>query len=152
MAYADFDFYKNGYYGSNLTEQNATLFLERASDELDAVTFNRLVDAFPEVEAHISKVKKAVCAVADAIFLVEAHREAVAMQKAEDGTYRGSVASVSSGRESIHYQNTSANASVYAAAAANEQAFKALIRDTACTYFAGIPDARGTNLLYAGWC
>ena len=65
MAYADFTFYGSGYFGDTLTEETAPKWLERASDELDAITFGRLTFAFPTVEAHAAKVKKAVCAISD---------------------------------------------------------------------------------------
>ena len=39
MAYTDFTFYGTGYFGDTLTEETAPKWLERASDELDAITF-----------------------------------------------------------------------------------------------------------------
>ena len=59
MAYTDFAFYGSGYFGDTLTEETSPKWLERASDELDAITFGRLTFAFPTVEAHAAKVKKA---------------------------------------------------------------------------------------------
>lgn len=135
MAYADFTFYGSGYFGDTLTEETAPKWLERASDELDAITFGRLTFAFPTVEAHAAKVKKAVCAIAEALYWIDVQRRASSAQKAEDGSYHGAVASISSGRESISYLTGGANSSVYAASA---------------QYLANIPDANGINLLYAG--
>lgn len=149
MAYTDYGFYKDTYFGEHLTEDTAPRYLERASDEVDNLTFGRLANSFPVDEVHGKKVKKAVCAVADALYLVDTQRKAVAMQQAEDGSYRGAVSSISSGKESISFAN-GASASVYAVAAANEQAFNKLIADTAVKYLANVPDAKGTNLLYAG--
>ena len=103
MAYADFTFYGSGYFGDTLTEETAPKWLERASDELDAITFGRLTFAFPTVEAHAAKVKKAVCAIAEALYWIDVQRRASSAQKAEDGSYHGAVASISSGRESISY-------------------------------------------------
>ena len=98
MAYADFDFYQKSYYGDVLTAENANKWLARASDELDAPTFGRLTFAFPTIEAHAAKVKKAVCAIAEALFYIDAQRAAASAQLAADGSYRGAVASISSGR------------------------------------------------------
>lgn len=149
MAYADFDFYQKGFFGDVLTEDNAEKWLSRASDELDGPTFGRLTFAFPTVEAHAEKVKKAVCAIAEALFYIDVQRRAASAQKAADGSYRGSVASVSSGRESISYSNNSAT-TVYAAAAASDDAQTSLINSIAVKYLANVPDAQGINLLYAG--
>lgn len=151
MAYADFTFYTETFYGDTLTEDIAGKWLERASDELDALTFRRLTSAFPTEAAHIVKVKKAVCAIADALYLVDLQRIAASAQQAADGSYRGAVTSISSGKESISYAvNSAASASVYAAAAANAEARTTLLRDIAVTYLSNIPDDNGVNLLYAG--
>lgn len=151
MAYADHAFYKGTYYGEVLTEEAvANRWLDRASDEIDALTFGRLTFAMPTHEAHVQKVKKAVCAVAEALFQIDVHSKAAAAQKAEDGTYRGAVASVSSGAESISYSSVGASSSAYAAAAASEDAKNALVGSIAAKYLANIPDANGINLLYAG--
>lgn len=122
MAYTDFTFYGSGYFGDTLTEETAPKWLERASDELDAITFGRLTFAFPTVEVHAVKVKKAVCAIAEALYWIDVQRRASSAQKAEDGSYHGAVASISSGRESISYSAGSANSSVYAAAATSAEA------------------------------
>lgn len=151
MAYADFTFYTESFYGDTLTKENANKWLERASDKLDAFTFKRLTSAFPTEAAHIVKVKKAVCAIADALYLIDLQRIAASAQQAPDGSYRGAVTSISSGKESISYAvNGAASASVYAAAAASADAQTALLRDIAATYLSNIPDNNGVNLLYAG--
>ncbi len=148
--YADYAFYTDSFFGDTLTAENANKWLTLASDELDTLTFGRLTFAFPTVEAHAEKVKKAVCAVAEALFNIDYQHKAVTAQKAEDGTYKGPIASVSSGRESISYASPAANASVYAAAAANYAEQNKLIGSIVAKYIANIPDANGINLLYAG--
>lgn len=151
MAYADFTFYTDNYYGDTLTEDNADKWLERASDELDALTFRRLVSAFPTETSYVVKVKKAVCAIADALYLTDLQRKAASAQQAADGSYRGAITSITSGKESISYAvNGAASASVYAAAAANAEAQTNLLRDIAAMYLANVPDSNGVNLLYAG--
>ena len=149
-AYADLTFYKDSFFGDVLTDKNANKWLSLASDEIDTLTFGRLTFAFPTVEAHIEKVKKAVCAVAEALFYIDLQRKAASAQVTDEGTYRGSVASISSGRESISYSVNNASASVYAAAAANAAEQSRLIGSIAAKYLANIPDANGINLLYAG--
>lgn len=149
MAYTDFDFYTTGFHGDVLTEQTAAKWLERASDEIDLVTFHRLDAGFPTEETHAIKVKKAVCAVAEVLFFVDEQRQAVSVSKDSQGRYRGAVASISSGRESVSYAQTASN-SVYAKAVADQAEMSRLVRDVATKYLANVPDAYGINLLYAG--
>lgn len=150
MAYADYDFYSGTFHGDVLNKENAEKWLDRAGDELDAITFGRLTFAFPTFEAHAVKVKKAVCAIADALCCIDEQRRAFSAQKAEDGSYRGAVTSISSGRESISFSASSANGSVYVAAASSTGAQTKLLSSVAVKYLANIPDANGINLLYAG--
>lgn len=149
MAYADYEFYTSTYCGDVLTEENATKWLTRASDEVDCLTFDRLATAFPTEERHAEKVKKAVCAIAEALFQINEQQQAAGVQRAADGTLRGAVASVSSGRESVSY-STGASGTSIAAAAANETERLRLLQGIAVRYLANVPDACGTNLLYAG--
>lgn len=149
MAYADFDFYQNNFFGDTLTEQTAAKWLERASEQIDALTFNRLVDGFPELEAHVIKVKKAVCAVAEALYHIEQQRIAAAASKDAQGNIRGAVTSISSGRESISYSQAT-NTSVYAKAVADGAEMAALIRGIAVQYLTWVTDKHGVCLLYAG--
>lgn len=148
MAYADFDFYIETYHGE-CSDDSIKRWLEMASDELDAFTFGRLMSAFPTEISHATKVKKAVCAIADALFQVDIQRKAAAPQKQEDGSYHGAVSSISSGGESISYSKADSG-SVYAEAAASKEKEFELVRGLAYKYLAGIPDANGVNLLYAG--
>lgn len=151
MAYADLTFYSEVYHGDILTSENAEKWLEWASDEIDNITFGRLAFAFPVVDAHVVKVKKAACAIADALCCIDAQQRAVSAQKAPDGSYRGALASVTSGKESVSYAvSGTKDSSIYAAAAASSSAQAALIKDIASKYLANVPDATGINLLYAG--
>lgn len=149
MAYADLTFYESVYCGDVLTAETAPRWLERASDEIDALTYRRLSAGLPEAEADAVRVKKAVCAVAETLFRVEQQRKAASAQADERGNVRTAVASVSSGKESISYvQGT--DASAYAKAAADSNALSALLRTEAARYLANVPDRYGVNLLYAG--
>lgn len=152
MAHTDYEFYTSTFYGDVLTEANADKWLDRASDEVDHLTFGRLAEAFPTEEAHAVKVRKAVCAIAEALCCIDEQRRAASLKQAEDGSFRGAVASISSGKESISFASigNTANASSYAAAAADPAVQDELIRDTAVRYLANVPDANGVNLLYAG--
>lgn len=150
MAYTNYDFYRTKYYGVDLEPNSADRWFDMASDELDAFTFGRLASAFPESELHADKVRKAVCAIADALFNIDEQRRAASAQRTEDGSYRGAVASISSGRESISFSSAGTSASSYAAAAASEAERAKLIGGIVAKYLANVPDANGVNLLYAG--
>jgi hypothetical protein len=149
MAYADHEFYSQTYHGDALDDAVSAKWLDAASDELDALTFGRLICHFPTVEAHAVKVKKAVCAIAEALYYIDIQRQAAAAHKADSGGYCGAVSSVTSGKESVSYAVGTA-ATMYASAAANAAEQAALIAAIACKYIANIPDAHGVNLLYAG--
>ena len=50
MAYADYEFYRKNYFGNVVPEADFPRLSERASDWLDTVTFDRLVDGLPSDE------------------------------------------------------------------------------------------------------
>ena len=61
MAYADYEFYTTSYFGSDVPETDFSRLAERASDFVDTMTFDRLVDGLPTNERSQKRVKKAVC-------------------------------------------------------------------------------------------
>ena len=67
----------------------------------------------PEDDAHVARVKKAVCALADVLYRVEQQHTVTAASKDAQGNLRPAVASMTSGKESVSYVQ-SAEASVYA--------------------------------------
>lgn len=149
MAYADYEFYTTRYFGDELTEATAPKWLERASDAVDTITFRRLEKGLPGEEVHITRVKKAVCALADVLYRVDQQRVATAASKDAQGNLRAAVSSMTSGKESVSYVQ-SVEASVYAKAASDSSALNALLQHEAERYLANVPDADGINLLYAG--
>ena len=150
MAYADTTFYVNTYCGEYTAGDGIGKWLERASDVLDLITCGRLMTAFPRVEAHAAKVKKATCAIADALYQVDIHRCAAAPQTAANGSVCGAVSSVTSGKESISYASVNSGNSVYSKAASSAEETLALLYRIAAEYLSNIPDANGVNLLYRG--
>ena len=48
MAYADYKFYTEKYYGDTVPESDFPKYVERASDRIDMITFDRLVDGLPD--------------------------------------------------------------------------------------------------------
>lgn len=157
MAYVDFEFYKTKYYGDIVPEESFQKYAEIASDRIDRITFDRLVDGLPENERDKTKVQKAVCAVADALYQIDQIRrsnmETVGTVKQEDGTVKGKmVSSVSSGSESISYvTGTQGNSSdIYAQASIDKKVENVLLRQVATDYLAGVVNKKGICLLYAG--
>lgn len=62
MAYADYQFYKNQYFGSTIAESDFPRLAERASAYIDNITMGRSV-VYAEKR---DELKKACCAVAEA--------------------------------------------------------------------------------------
>lgn len=149
MSYADYDFYVNTYHGDVLTADNAAKWLDRASDYIDALTFRRTVNTFPVNASDVINVKKAVCAVGDALSLIDVQAKTMQATTNANGDYRGAIASISSGRESVHYVQGDGG-SIYVRAACDLDARNELLTDVALQYLADVPDSEGVNLLYAG--
>ena len=157
MAYADYQFYTEKYYGDTVPESDFQKYAERASDRIGAITFDRLVNEFPEEERAVTKVKKAVCAVADALYQIDrikkSSMESVGTVTREDGTVVSkAVSSISSGSESISYSTGSSGGteSIYGQAAVDKKVESVLLYQIATEYLSGVTDNKGICLLYAG--
>lgn len=157
MAYADYQFYTEKYYGDTVPETNFPKYADRASDCIDMITFDRLADGLPDDERSRTKIEKAVCALADTIYQIDqikkASMETVGTVVREDGTVTGkAVSSVSSGAESISYVTGTpgSNTDIYSQAAMDKKVENVLLRQIATDYLAGVVDKKGTCLLYAG--
>lgn len=156
MAYADVTFYKTKYYGDTVPDESLEKYLDKASDRIDMITFDRLVDGLPDDERAQTKVKKAVCAVADCLYQIDEVKKAsmatVGTVTREDGTMTGKmVSSVSSGAESISYVTGTAGGSsdIYSQAAMDKKVENVLLRQVATEYLANVGDKKGINLLSA---
>lgn len=157
MTYTDYEFYTTKYYGDTVPESEFEKYADRASDRIDAITFDRLVDGLPEDKRANTKVQKAVCAVAETLYRIEqikkASMETVGTVVREDGTVTGkAVSSVSSGAESISYVTGTAgsNSNIYSQAAMDKKVENILLRQVATEYLIGVTDDKGVCLLYAG--
>ena len=162
MAYADFTFYTTSYFGNVVPESDFPRLAERASDWLDMITFDRLVDGLPESEKAQTKIKKAVCALTDAFYQMELAQKK-ALQSASDceagniTESSGVILSKSSGSESVSYaspQQLGAAAKEWGAvfaAVGNPVATNKLLADIAKPYLLGVKTDKGVPLLYAGY-
>lgn len=164
MAYADYDFYTTSYFGSVVPEADFPRLAERASDFVDTMTFDRLVDGLPTNERSQKRIKKAVCSLAELMYQIElaeknATNAAVSGTSTAIGTggsTTGIVTSLSSGSESISYATPQQKASgakewsaVYAAAG-DVQKTNDLLLKTALPLLMGARTDDGIPVLYAG--
>nr|DAV76513.1 MAG TPA: Head Tail Connector Protein [Caudoviricetes sp.] len=164
MAYADYDFYKTSYFGSVVPETDFPRLAERASDFVDTMTFDRLVDGLPENERSQKRIKKAVCSLAELMYQIELAEKNAASAAASgvsttigsSGSATGIVTSVSSGSESISYatpQQIGASAKEWSAvytAAGDVQKTNDLLLKTALPLLMGVRTDDGIPILYAG--
>lgn len=165
MAYADYEFYTTSYFGSVVPETDFPRLAERASDFVDTMTFDRLVDGLPTNERSQKHVKKVVCSLAELMYQIElAEKNAInaAVNGASTvigsgGSTTGIVTSISSGSESISYATPQQKASgakewsaVYAAAG-DVQKTNDLLLKTALPLLMGVRTDEGIPILYAGF-
>lgn len=165
MAYADYEFYTTSYFGSVVPETDFPRLSERASDFVDTMTFNRLVDGLPTNERSQKRVKKAVCSLSELMYQIElaennATNAAVSGTSTaigSGGSTTGIVTSVSSGSESISYatpQQIGASAKEWStvyAAAGDVQKTNDLLLKTALPLLMGVRTDEGIPILYAGF-
>ena len=164
MAYADYEFYTTSYFGSVVPETDFPRLAERASDFVDTMTFDRLVDGLPANERSQKRIKKAVCSLAELMYQIElAEKNAANAAASGTSTTIGSggsttsiVTSVSSGSESISYatpQQKAAGAkewsAVYAAAGDAQKTNDLLLKAT-LPLLMGVRTDEGIPILYAG--
>ena len=163
MAYADYEFYTTSYFGSVVPEADFPRLAERASDFVDTMTFDRLVDGLPTNERSQKRVKKAVCSLAELMYQIElAEKNAINQASANVtdtnvcGKSTGIVTSVSSGSESISYatsQQIGASAKEWStvyAAAGDVQKTNDLLLKTALPLLMGVRTDDGIPVLYEG--
>ena len=164
MAYTDYEFYTTSYLGSVVPETDFPRLAERASDFVDTMTFDRLVDGLPINERSQKRIKKAVCSLAELMYQIElaeknatnAAASGTSTTTGAGGSTTGIVTSVSSGSESISYATPQQKASgakewsaVYAAAG-DVQKTNDLLYKTALPLLMGVRTDDGIPVLYAG--
>ena len=163
MAYVDYDFYTESYYGNVVPEADFDRLADRASDFIDVMTFDRLVDGLPADKRSQKRIKKAVCSLAELMYQIElAEKNAINQASANltdtnvGNISTGIVTSVSSGSESISYATPQQKASgakewstVYAAVG-DAQKTNDLLLKTALPLLMGVRTDDGIPILYAG--
>lgn len=164
MAYADYEFYTTSYFGSVVPEADFPRLAEKASDFIDTMTFDRLVDGLPTNERSQKRIKKAVCSLTELMYQIElaeknatnAAASGTSTTIGSGGSTTGIVTSVSSGSESISYatpQQIGAGAKEWSAvyaAAGDVQKTNDLLLKTALPLLMGVRTDDGIPVLYAG--
>ena len=164
MAYADYEFYTTSYFGSVVPEADFPRLAEKASDFVDLMTSDRLVDGLPTDERSQKRIKKAVCSLAEKMYQIElAEKNATdaAVSGASTaigsgGSTTGVVTSLSSGSESISYatpQQIGVSAKEWSAVyavAGDVQKTNDLLSKTALPLLMGVRTDDGIPVLYAG--
>ena len=164
MAYADYEFYTTSYFGSVVPEADFQRLAERASEFVDTMTFDRLVDGLPTNKRSQKRIKKAVCSLAELMYQIElaeknatnAAASGTSTTIGSGGSTTGIVTSVSSGSESISYatpQQIGASAKEWSAvyaAAGDAQKTNDLLLKTALPLLMGVRTDDGIPVLYAG--
>lgn len=164
MAYTNYDFYVNKYSGYVVPKSEFNRMSQEASDWLDTITFYRLSDGLPKYERYQTRIKKAVCKIADVLYQMDlAQKQSLktfsdetALPGNTTGKTTGIITSVSAGSETISFANpqqvgTAAKEwnSVYAAVGNPEKA-NMILYNAAKLYLTGVLDDNGVPLLYAG--
>lgn len=164
MAYADYGFYTTSYMGNVVPESDFPRVESKASDFVDILTHDRLVDGLPADERAQTRIKKAVCSLADTLYQIElAEKQALSVAESGltsssggAGKTTGVVTSVSSGSESISYatpQQIGAGAkemSALYAAAGEPQRTNDILLKIALPMLMGVRTDEGIPILYAG--
>lgn len=164
MAYADYDFYTESYFGSVVPENDFDRLAGRASDFVDTLTFDRLLGGLPTNERAKKRIRKAVCSLAELMYQIElaeknatnAAASGASTTIGSGGSTTGVVTSVSSGSESISYatpQQIGASAKEWSAvyaAAGDVQKTNDLLLKTALPLLMGVRTDDGIPILYAG--
>ena len=163
MAYADYKFYTESF-GNVVPETDFPRLVERASDFVDTMTFDRLVDGLPTNERSQKRIKKVVCSLTELMYQIEL-AEKNATNAAVSGTSTaigpggsttGVVTSLSSGSESISYatpQQIGVSAKEWSAVyavAGDVQKTNDLLSKTALPLLMGVRTDDGIPVLYAG--
>ncbi len=163
MAYTDYKFYTESF-GNVVPEADFPRLAERASDFVDLMTSDRLVNGLPTDERSQKRIKKAVCSLTEKMYQIElaeknatnAAASGTSTTIGSGGSTTGIVTSVSSGSESISYATPQQKASgakewsaVYSAAG-DVQKTNDLLYRTALPLLMGVMTDEGIPVLYAG--
>lgn len=146
--YADYEYYTTEY-GGKVDEPTHRQLAKKADRIIDRNTFNRLKYAFPEDEETVEAVKDCECELIDFIYAVNAvSGDAVGLISTSEGFHGKVIKSVSSGSESVTYDNGSDSS--YGIASKDKNVFDMMAYQIIRNCLSGLTDNNGIMLLYAG--
>ena len=91
--YTTYEFYATRYFGDMIPEDVFEKFCQRSCDEIDVITFDRLAEGLPTNERAAARAQRAVCALAELFYRIEAEdrkaEESTGIINKEDGTVIG---------------------------------------------------------------
>ena len=153
--YVDYEFYKDLYGADAVPESDFNRLSWETQKRVDNFTFGKLKFAFPTNEDDAEAVKRCVCKLIEIASAIESANKRVNDAQGyvadDNGVHGKVVSSVSSGSESISYTAKSESGITLIDAVLSDKAAQdKLYADTVKEYLAGVPDANGVNLLYAG--
>ena len=145
--YADYEFYTGTWYGDKLTAETYPKYGSRASDFLDWITRQRIVDNLPSDERALERLKKACCAAADALVDIDAVKTAQTEAGSAAGINQsGIIQSISSGGESVSF----AVSEMERAVASGQDGINRYLFEQVRPYLSMLADDSGRYYLYWG--
>lgn len=155
MAYTDFGFYREKYYGRLLNQETFPEYEEKASDWLELPTSGRIRLCQPD-ELSNAKIQKCVCAIAEALYKLQNAEDTAEKLLENKPNEERLVKSESSGTESRSYftpaelsSGVKEYSSVYSSIKSESEKDKMLF-GIAKRYLTGITTNEGVPLLYMG--
>ena len=102
MAYSDYTFYTDTFYGSLIPSASYAKYSDIASDKINMVTFDSITDEDIADETIISKIRKAECAIAELLYKLDINENLTPDTTTEIGR---KISSKAAGRTSVSYDN-----------------------------------------------
>lgn len=138
MTYADYDFYKNEYFGRAITEDDFPRLALRGSQYIDYITQGRAAG-----RADLEDVKMCCCELAEQYQTIETAQELA----------RKSLASGSSGGPELQSETVAAWSRSYRSGGDSALgAAQAAAESEKVLYAIAVRHLARTGLLYRGWC
>lgn len=135
-----------------LLQFEACRYLDKYTTGIDGV--KKLKKAFPTDEYSAAAVRFCAAKIVNILSQIQtaenAANSAKGYEKTEAGIKGKVIASMSAGNESVSYTDSGSQQTAIDAAVMDVSAKEKLIAQTIRSYLAGIADANGVNLLYAG--
>lgn len=140
--YATYEFYTTEYYGEKIASDDWEKYASRASDFLDRCTRRKLETNMPTKAEDLLKVRKACCAVAEALMDIDTVSQSETSRVAQGGA----IKSISSGGESVTFEASALSLAISGGSGAVNRYLYEVAKD----YLTLVPDATGEYLLYWG--